>query len=136
MDQTTVDILEILKDDPAFAQKLFAVVTPEQMADAIAKLSADGAHVYGIGNDLQINAEKLDLYRQFLTFAGQTLATHTKATGEYAPVENLSDVWGAALTDDEHPERAVALSLLMREGGEVASFDPAFLASVTDQVYN
>lgn len=136
VDQTTVDILEILKDDPAFAQKLFAVVTPEQMADAIAKLSADGAHVYGIGNDLQINAEKLDLYRQFLTFAGQTLATHTKATGEYAPVENLSDVWGAALTDDEHPERAVALSLLMREGGEVASFDPAFLASVTDQVYN
>lgn len=133
IDATTVRILDLLKEQEPFAHALYSDVTPNQMADAIQKMSND---VFPVGTSNRPDAEDAKVYADFLAAAGVTLATYTKGEGDYAPPSNLSDEWFRAITDEENPENAAALTMLIKHGGEQASFDPVFLGDLTNQVYD
>lgn len=70
------------------------------------------------------------LYQDFLETTGHVLATYTTATGIIAPPDDLMQQWLDAITDDSKPTNASALPLIIKYGGETASFDPQFLADL------
>ncbi len=70
------------------------------------------------------------LYQDFLETTGHALATYTTATGIFAPPDDLMQQWLDAITDDSKPTNASALPLIIKYGGETASFDPQFLADL------
>ncbi|KAA1419976.1 hypothetical protein FE697_018975 [Mumia zhuanghuii] len=135
IDRATVDALTYLKNDPAFAEKLYTTVSPNEMSEAIAHINWD---LFGVGDDRDGDVfpgsakDKLALYDDFMNAAGVTLATYSKTVSD--PVE-LADDWFRAITDDDNPTNAAALTLLLREGGEAGGeYDPDFISKLTDQV--
>jgi hypothetical protein len=142
VDEETVRILGLMQNSAPFAHAFYGQVTPNQMTSAIEKLSSDAypngpfhsGVGYGAGTE-PLDKNKIDLYKNFLSAAGGTLATYSKGTGEYAPPADAGISWGKAITDEDHPQNAGALSLLLREGGEKHEFDGKFLSDVADTVY-
>lgn len=136
----TVDLMGLMGADPVYSHQLFTNVTPDQFADAIRGLYADTSTVVSTGiNGEQtpaVKAAEAQRYLDFLTAAGAAVGTYSKGTGELAPPPGLSDAWFNAMIDPNNPENASALSLMIDKGGQVASYDPAFLAALTDQIYN
>ncbi|WP_370614127.1 hypothetical protein [Mumia sp. Pv 4-285] len=135
IDRATVDALSYLKNDPDFAERLYTTVTPDEMSDAIAHINWD---LFGVGDDRDGDVfpgsakDALKLYDDFMNAAGVTLATYSKTAPD--PAE-LADDWFRAITDDEHPTNAAALTLLLREGGEAGGeYDPDFISGLTNQV--
>ncbi|MBW9208805.1 hypothetical protein KV100_03985 [Mumia sp. zg.B21] len=135
IDEDTVATLSLMKDDAAFAHRLYSTVTPNQMADAILDLSND---VFSPSSSVPPldHAEKAKAYAEFLAGAGHAFATYTKGVGTHAPPQDLSDQWFRAITDETNPENAAALTMLIKHGGKTASYDPTFLADLTNQVYD
>lgn len=133
IDEATVRIMDLLKDKQPFAHALYNDVTPNQVADAIQKMSND---VFPVGSSAMPDAGEAQVYADFLAAAGVSFATYSKGEGAYAPPSNLSDQWFRAITDEENPENAAALTLLIKHGGQEASFDPEFLGDLTNQVYD
>ncbi|MBW9205185.1 hypothetical protein KV097_04455 [Mumia sp. zg.B17] len=134
IDEDTAATLALMKDDAAFAHRLYSTVTPDQMADAIFDLSNEVFPPGTFGPPDQV--ERAKVYAEFLAGAGHAFATYTKATGAHAPPQDLSDQWFRAITDETNPENAAALTMLIKHGGKTASYDPTFLADLTDQVYD
>ncbi len=141
VDAETVRILSLLQDQHPFAHAFYSQVTPDQMSEAIQKLSSDTypngpihAGASGTGND-PLDKGKIELYKNFLSAAGGTLATYSTGTGQYAPPADAGITWGKAITDEDHGQNAGALSLLLREGGDKHEFGGQFLSDVGDTVY-
>lgn len=136
----TVDLMGLLAADPVYSHQLFTTVTPDQFADALKGLYDDSYSVYGSGSyggtRIECDPDRVRRYLDFLTAAGTALATYTKGTGELAPPADLSGIWFNAMIDPNNPENASALSMMIDKGGEVASYDPEFLSSLTDQIYD
>ncbi|WP_344330009.1 hypothetical protein [Aeromicrobium halocynthiae] len=146
IDADTVRLLDLFKEQEAFAHALYSNVTPAQMGDAIAYLNAhafpDQSYSYGLSENRE---EQQQLYRDFLTGAGVTMATFTKGTGAYAPPSDLVDTWFDAITRTEYIDHttsspvnpdAAALTLLLRAGGQSAEYDTNFIAGLTDRIYD
>ncbi len=141
VDEETVRILGLMQNSAPFAHAFYNQVTPNQMTGAIEQLSKDAypngpfhSGVSSTGAD-PLDKDKIDLYKNFLSAAGGTLATYSKGTGDYAPPADAGITWGKAIIDEDHPQNAGALSLLLREGGEKHEFDGTFLSDVADTVY-
>ncbi|MGH1565686.1 hypothetical protein [Mumia sp. DW29H23] len=141
IDLKTVETLALMQDDAAFAHRLYSTVEPNEMADAIQALSSNA---YGIppegvsshsGAPAPPDKEAIDLYRNFLAAAGGALATYSQGTGQYAPPSDAGVTWGKAIYDEDNPENAAALSLLLRSGGHTHEFEGDFLSSLADEVY-
>lgn len=141
VDADTVRILALLQEQAPFAHAFYSQVTPNQMTGAIEQLSSaaypNGPYHSGVGSTGAdpLDQGKIDLYKNFLSAAGGTLATYSKGTDEYAPPSDAGITWGKAITDEDNPQNAGALSLLLREGGEKHEFDGKFLSDVADTVY-
>src|SRR5699024_2632356 len=78
--------------------------------------------------------DSAELYKNFLTAAGATFATYSKATGQYSAPSSLSNTWYNAITSDKGGQGA-ALTLLLRAGGQATSLDSQFLADLSNRVY-
>ncbi len=140
VDAETVRILSLLQDQHPFAHAFYSQVSPDQMSEAIQKLSSDtypnGPFNSGSRGPVDpLDQGKVDLYKNFLSAAGGTLATYSTGTGLYEPPAEAGITWGKAIIDEDHPQNAGALSLLLREGGEKHEFDGQFLSDVGDTVY-
>jgi hypothetical protein len=134
IDDDTVRLLTFFASEQPFAHRLYTDVSPDEMGDAIRTLSYD-AFPY---QDQRLPHERVpdvQLYKGFLDAAGVAFATYTKGTGSYAPPSNLADTWARAIIDEENPENAAALTLLIRHGGDQTSFDDRFITDVTGKVY-
>lgn len=142
IDAETVRLLNLFKEQEAFAYHLYSDVTPEQMGDAIEHLNSEAFPTsgYTAGDE-----EDQELYKDFLTAAGGTLATYTKGTGAYAPPSNVVDTWYDAITKTDSIDHetgkpvnsdAAALTLLIRAGGQDHEYDPEFISELTDRVYD
>jgi hypothetical protein len=128
-----VRLLNLFKNERAFTDYLYDEdkgVTPNEMGDAVLELNHQ---LFGVGHDNDGNAypsqldgpPNLDLYNGFMNAAGLSLATYSRNS---AAPSSLADDWFNAITDDENPENAAALTLLMREGGEAGGeYDPTFI---------
>lgn len=141
VDSETVRILALLQEQAPFAHAFYSQVTPNQMTAAIEQLSSDAypngpihAGASSTGAD-PLDQDGIDLYKNFLSAAGGTLATYSKGTDEYAPPADAGITWGNAIIDEDNSQNAGALSLLLREGGENHEFDGKFLSDVADTVY-
>lgn len=127
IDGQTTTLLMGFARSAAFSDSLYSDVTPAQMSDAIEHLNHDTYEA-----NLEIDQDALEVYQQFINSAGTSFATYT--TGHDDP-EALAGEWFDAITDDDDPGQASALTLLIRKGGENAAFDPDFLFTLTDDVY-
>ncbi|MET0820715.1 MAG: hypothetical protein ABWY58_07105 [Aeromicrobium sp.] len=134
VDEQTVRVLALLKGQPPFAHALYSDVDPNDVSNAIRELSNKAFP--GTSNPPMDQADRAQLYKDFLVAAGGTLATYTKGAPGYEPADRLSETWFKAIVDKEHPENAAALTLLIKHGGQDTSFDPDFLSEVTDKVYD
>jgi hypothetical protein len=133
IDEQTVRIMDLLKDQAPFAHDLYSQVTTDELADAVKSVNDDA---FPGGQVVNLNdPDKVDFYKDFLSAAGATFATYTKGTGEYAPPSNLTDTWFDAVTTDDKGEGA-ALTMLIRAGGQSSSFEPDFLSDLTGRVYD
>jgi hypothetical protein len=133
IDERTVRIMALLKDQQPFAHGLYSQVSTDEVADAIKSVN-DSAFPGGqVVN--RNDPDKVDFYKDFLAAAGATFATYTKGTGQYAPPDDLTDRWFDAITTDDKGEGA-ALSLLIRSGGQSSSYDADFLSDLTGRVYD
>ncbi len=135
IDGDTVNLLTFFQEQPAFSHQLYSEVSPNEMADAVRHLSLDAFPPQtgsGPGPDA---VEKAELYQGFLGAAGVAFATYTKGTGTYQPPSDLADTWFNAITDEENPENAAALTLLIRHGGQQTSLDDSFITDLTGKVY-
>lgn len=132
IDTNTVKIIDQLKDDEAFAHRFYQAVSLDELSDSIESLSRD-AFPNGSDNP-RVNEDSAELYKNFLTAAGATFATYSKATGQYAAPSNLSNTWYNAITSDKGGQGA-ALTLLLRAGGQETSLDSQFLADLSNRVY-
>ena len=141
VDSETVRILGLMQNSVPFAHAFYSQVTPNQMTSAIEKLSSEaypnGPFHAGVGSTGAdpLDKGKIDLYKNFLSAAGGTLATYSNGKGDYEPPADAGITWGKAITDEDHPQNAGALSLLLREGGQNHEFDGKFLSDVADTVY-
>ncbi|WP_262852709.1 hypothetical protein [Mumia quercus] len=141
IDADTVATLTLMQDDAAFAHRLYSTVTPNEMADAIQHLSSDAYGTPSGGVQSHASAppppdkEAIDLYRNFLAAAGGTMATYSLGTGQYAPPADAGTTWGKAICDEDNPENAAAISLLLRSGGHTNEFEAKFLSSLANEVY-
>lgn len=141
IDADTVATLTLMQDDAAFAHRLYSTVTPNEMADAIQHLSSEayGTPSGGVqshaGAPSPPDKEAIDLYRNFLAAAGGTMATYSMGTGPYAPPADAGTTWGKAICDEDNPENAAAISLLLRSGGHSNEFEAKFLSSLANEVY-
>lgn len=134
VDEQTVRVLALLKDQPAFAHALYSDVEPDDLSKAIRELSN---HAFPGGSNPPIDqADRAQLYKDFLVAAGGTLATYTKGAPGYEPADGLADTWYEAIIDKDHPENAAALTLLIKHGGQESAFDPEFLGDLTNKVYD
>lgn len=131
IDKTTIRIMENLQGSEAYTKELFTEVSPDEFGDAVKDLS-DAAFPT---NGAQTVGDSRDIYKSFLTSAGVALATYTKAEGEYAPPDDFASTFASEIKDEDNPENAAALTMLVRAGGAEASFEPKFLADVTDNIY-
>lgn len=131
IDKTTIRIMENLQGAEAYTKELFTEVSPDEFGDAVKDLS-DAAFPT---NGAQTVGDARDIYKSFLTSAGVSLATYTKAEGEYAPPDDFANTFASEIKDEDNPENAAALTMLVRAGGAEASFEPKFLADVTDNIY-
>lgn len=131
IDKTTIRIMENLQGSEAYTKELFTEVSPDEFGDAVKDLS-DAAFPT---NGAQTVGDSRDIYKSFLTSAGVALATYTKAEGEYAPPDDFANTFASEIKDEDNPENAAALTMLVRAGGAEASFEPKFLADVTDNIY-
>ncbi|MCW2838535.1 MAG: hypothetical protein JWR55_18 [Aeromicrobium sp.] len=134
VDEQTVRALQLLRDQQPFAHALYTDVEPDDISNAIRELSN---HAFPGGSNPPIDqADRAQLYQDFLAAAGGTLATYTKGTGEYKPTGDLAETWFQAIVDKDHPENAAALTLMIKHGGHESAFDPDFLGDLTDKVYD
>jgi hypothetical protein len=136
IDTDTVKLLAFLKAEPAFAHQLYTEVSPDELGDAVRHLSNQAfppqSGMSGPGPDAMKNAE---LYKGFLDAAGVTFATFTKGSGDYSPPDHLADTYFKAITDEDNPENAAALTLLIRHGGAETSLNDEFMSELTGKVY-
>lgn len=128
IDADTVAMLGFLQHSAPFAEKLYSRVTPEEMGEAITELNyrvfGAGEHDDGSGRTLD-GPPDLEVYDRFMNAAGVTLATASRESDD--PKAMATD-WFNAIKDDDHPQNAAALTLLIREGGESgANYDPDFI---------
>lgn len=136
-DVCTVAGLEVGQADAGFAQDVVASVSLNDVAAVVASLS-DATHQ--VSDDwipgLERPVEANQVYERFLAAVGHTVATATTANGADAPASGLVDRWFDAITDDHHAVNGAALSLVIRQGGRVASFDPSFLTGLANRIYD
>ncbi len=136
IDEETVNLLAFLQEEPAFAHQLYSEVSPDEMSDAISHLSNEAFPANdSSGAHNPYATERAELYKGFLDAAGVTFATYTKGTGSYAPPSDLVDTYFNAITDEENPHNAGALTLLIRHGGAETSLDDEFMSELTGKVY-
>lgn len=130
IDTDTVTLLAGFSRSAEFSQSLFEHVTPDQMSEAIQYLNEETfANVTVVDGP---DEDARDLYSKFINGAGTSFATYTKAVDD---PEALASTWFDAITDDDHKENASALTFLIRKGGENTDFDPDFLYTLTEDVY-
>jgi hypothetical protein len=136
VDRSVVDTLARYQHSAAFASGLFSVVSPDEIGRTIAAMS-DALYDPTYGGP--VDAEAATMYRDFVTALGVTLATHSSATGPYAPPRDLADRWVEFITrsheDGGSPAAAGVAQLLFTAGGNHAGFGEAFLAEVASRVY-
>lgn len=142
IDVDTTALMAGFAKSEAFSEGLYDNVTPDQMADAIQYLNSeayneefaldDGGNKTDQLVGMSVNADEHAIYQQFLNAAGTSFATYTHAVS--SPTA-LADTWFDAITDDDQPGNASALTLLMRKGGENAEYDPDFLYKISDDLY-
>lgn len=132
IDDDTVRLMNLFKDEQPFAHGLYSQVSTEEIAAAVKSVNDDA---FPGGQVVNLNdPDKVEFYKDFLSAAGATFATYTKGTGDYAPPDNLTDTWFNAIKSDDTGESA-ALTMLIRAGGQSNSFEPDFLSDLTGRVY-
>ena len=136
IDLETTTLLAGFARSADFSTSLYSDVTPAQMSDAIEHLnhatySPTEPPYSGPPGD-SIDTDALEIYQQFINSAGTSFATYTQGVSD---PESLAGEWFDAITDDDDPGQASALTLLIRKGGEHAAFDPDFLFTLTDDIY-
>ncbi len=144
IDEETVKLLKFFQGQEAFAAQLYTTVSPAEMADAVKNMN-DRAFPMDPNNgqySTKVSDEdeaRIDLYRDFLNASGVALATYSKADGAYAPPGGpaaLADTWYKAITnEDNDPNDAAALTLLIKSGGHQAEYDTTFMSDLTGKVY-
>ncbi len=134
IDQDTVNLLTFLSNEQPFSHQLYTDVSPDEMSDAIRSLSSDAFPAQD-QRPMHDRVENAQLYKGFLDAAGVAFATYTKGTGAYAPPSDLADTYFKAITDDDHPSNAAALTMLIRHGGEQTSIEENFIRDLTGRTY-
>ncbi|KAA1399461.1 hypothetical protein [Aeromicrobium ginsengisoli] len=136
IDNETVALMAFLQGAAPFAERLYSRVTPQEMSDAIVELNYQvfGAGEHDDGSARQLNGPpQLELYDTFMNAAGVTLATYSRS--DSVDGNALADDWFRSITDEDHPQNAAALTLLIREGGESgANYDPDFIDKLSSDV--
>ena len=134
IDEDTVHLLTFFANEQPFSHQLYTDVSPDEMSDAIRSLSSDA---FPVGDQRLMHDRVGDaqLYKGFLDAAGVAFATYTKGSGAYAPPSDLADTYFKAITDDDHPANAAALTMLIRHGGEQTSLDDSFMRDLTGKTY-
>jgi len=130
IDTETVTLLAGFGRSPEFSESLYSEITPDQMTDAIQYLNDATFGNANFHDGIDEDAQKL--YSQFINGAGTSFATYTTTVSD---PEALAQTWFEAITDDDKPGNASALTFLIRKGGENAAFDPDFLYTLTEDVY-
>ncbi|HJQ03912.1 MAG TPA: hypothetical protein VJ872_00580, partial [Nocardioides sp.] len=133
----TVRLMAFFQSQQAYAHELFSQVSPRDIAGEVEDFNNN---LFPRNPDGLTSPDKgqLDLYKSFLTAAGNTLATYSNATGQYAPPGGpsaLADQWFKAITDDSHQQDSAALTLLIRAGGQQSTYDTGFLGDLTGKTY-
>lgn len=136
IDADTARIMSFLRGQEAFAHAVYTQVSPHEMADAIEELEDDAFPDVG---GVHGTTDEKDLYKNFLTAAGTTLATYSKADpdGPYAPppADELTKTWFDAITNGDHKDDAAALTLLIKAGGQETSYETDFIKNLVGQTY-
>lgn len=138
VDSQTTTFLENFHDQEPFSTQLFTETTPDEFGDVIQHMSD---YIYPANNTYPYDPLDGQIYQDFLTYAGSSLATYSSSVSSPS---GLAQEWSDAITGngtdvlEEHPnpENAGALTLLIREGGQIAEFDERFLGDLTNSVYD